>query len=519
MDTKMFLPPLSKQIQYRNTNSAILSNLDKNDRSIKKEYSSGGKYFFSNLKSTLIRDLNETNLANESVIYKKYPKKSVIRWLESPQRYEKQLRELSGYLYLMSSHYKRLIDHYASLILFNYIVIPTKVNQKVNSQKFKEEYLRIVSECNKYCFRQECKKILKTTLRDGIFYGLCYESEDTFYILNFDSRYARISHVEDGCLLFSIDLTYFTQRESNLSEYGEEITIAYKRWKNNKKASSKWFRPSNGICIKADETNLLYSLPVFSGLLLSIYDIEEYKMLQKAKTENDNYKVLAMKMDTDDDGVPKMSKEMMEEYYYQAANNIAENIGLIVSPWSISEFSFQNNASSDKNAVVDAENEFWYSSGTSPLLFGSAKATTSSSLELSIKPDEQVAMTIVQQIERFFNRKIKKMDLEYSFKLTFLNQSIFNEKQVIENYQKAATYGVAGAKLGYASALGFSPDDVIGLSYLEDDILKVGTEIFTRPLISSNTLSNGEVETSGRPTAEEAGVTLGDAGEKSRDRK
>ena len=63
---------------------------------------------FANLKKNIVQDL--INNHNESVIYKKYSKEQIVRMLENPQKNEKQIRELSGFIYLVSSHYRRLVD-------------------------------------------------------------------------------------------------------------------------------------------------------------------------------------------------------------------------------------------------------------------------------------------------------------------------------------------------------------------------------------------------------------------------
>lgn len=503
-----------KSSEYSNKNKKeITDNSDKLNSYLR---------FYSNLSRTIINDLTNKN-RNDNVLYKKYPKDEVIRMLENPQKNDRKIRQLSGFLYQVSSHYRRLIDYYSSVLLYNYIVIPYNLGSKINKKKFKDTYTNVITECDKYNFNQECKKAFKIAIRDGIYYGLWYETEDSFYIQPFNNDYAEISIIEDGCLLFSINLSYFSTRETHLDRYGIEIKSAYYRWKQEKKDEYKYFCPSNCICIKADDTDLNYSLPLFTGLLLSIYDIEDYKMLQKAKAENDNYKALALKLPTDEDGIPKMDKDLAEIYYNQTASNIAENIGLILTPFDIEDYSFQNSSTSERNAVVDAENDFWYQSGTSPLIFGSTKATSSSSLVLSVKPDEQIAMGLLEQVERFFNRKIKKMELPYPFKIKFLNQSIFNSDEISNKLQKAASYGVDGTKLMYASSVGVSPSDVIGLSFLENDILKLGEDMFVRPLISSNTLSGGTVSTNegddGRPTNESKGKRLTDEGENTSEKK
>lgn len=319
-----------------------------------------------------------------------------------------------------------------------------------------------------------------------------------------------------------MDLNYFSGKEYILPSYGEEIVNAYTIYRGDKSKNIKgdttkrWFEPSNGICIKADETDLLHSLPLFSSLFIDIFRLDDYKLLKKAKTTLDNYKVLALQIECDETGAPKMDWEIAKKYYAQAASNIPSGIGLILSPFQINEFSFQKSTTAEEDAVSQAENEFWAASGTSGMMFGSMKASSSSSLQLSTKPDEQIAFQLLEQIARNFNRDIKLQNLPYLFQLKFLQQSIFNKKEVQDQFFKGATYGVSGAKLYLASSLDMTPSDVFNLAYLENEVLEVTNKMFTSPLISSNTQSVATSE-GGATTIEERGGTATDSTEASRE--
>ena len=83
---------------------------------------------FANLKRNIVQDL--INNKNESVIYKKYKKEQIVNMLENPQKNEEQIRELSRFIYTVSSHYRRLVDYYSTILLYNYTVIPTKLSTK-----------------------------------------------------------------------------------------------------------------------------------------------------------------------------------------------------------------------------------------------------------------------------------------------------------------------------------------------------------------------------------------------------
>jgi hypothetical protein len=497
------------------------NNQENNTKNLEQSLDKYAQIAFANLKKSMVQDL--INNRSESVIYKRYPIERVVSMLEKPQTFEKELREMSNFLYITSSHYRRLMDYYAKLPTYNHIIVPANLPKKVNQKTYKDTYLKVTSLLEKYNLKHEIPKMIQAAFIEGVFYGLMYETSDSFYIKPFNSSFADISSNEDGCYLFSIDLNYFTGKEYLLPAYGDEIETAYYKYKGDTSKKIKgnpnlrWFEPSNGICIKADENNPLFSTPVYCSIFLDLIRLEDYKLLKKAKTEIDNYKVLAMKMECDDEGVPRMDFEMAMKYYNQAAGNLPSGIGLILSPFAISDFSFQKSSSADSDAVNEAEEEFWSGSGTSGMLFGSAKASSSSSLALSTKPDEQLAFSLLTQVARNINKRIKSMNLPYLFELKFLDQSIFNIDEYSNRMFKASQYGVSGSKLIYAASLGMTPSDVVNFSYLENDILKVTDEMFTSPLISSNTISRSEDNTGGASTQEEKGQTVSDNTEKSRE--
>ena len=475
---------------------------------------------FANLKKNIVQDL--INDRNESVIYKKYKKEEIVKMLESPQRNEDKIRELSNFIYLVSSHYRRLVDYYSTILLYNYLVVPIKIStKKPNKTKYKESYYYTINECEKYNLRHESTKAIKIAIRDGVYYGIPYETEDSFYIKPFDAKYARISTIEDGAFKFSVDLNYFNVKTYLLPMYGIDFQIAYEKYKGNRDKGLKgdktkrWYEPPNGICIKVDESDPIYSLPLFCGLLLDILSIEDYKMLQKSKAENDNYKVLSAKMETDEDGVPKMDFPTAQKYYGQMAQNLPLGIGLLMSPFDMSDYSFQTSTASERNNVTESINTFWQGAGTSPALFGGGNISSSGAITLAVKPDEAIAFSLLQQIERFFNKKLKLMNLPYSFKIQFLNQSIFNSDEIANRISKAADKGMP-VKMKYSSVLGLSPSDTLGLTYLEEDILELSNKVWKNTLISSNTQSASNDE-GGRPTNSEQGKTLDDTGQQTVD--
>lgn len=472
---------------------------------------------FASLKKSILQDLERNR--NESVIYRRYQKENVFKFLESPQRYEEQIRELSCYLYIVSSHYRRLVDYFSTILLYHYNVIPVAIPEKNNKKKYNDAYLKTVRSCDKYNLQHEAIKAIKIVVREGVFFGLRYESKDSFYIKPVPSKRAKISGIEDGTYVYQFDLNYFNGRPDLLQMYGIEFMHAYERYKGNPEKginpdkTRRWYEPKNGICLKADESDPYHSLPLFTGLLTEVFSIEDYRMLQKAKKENDNYHVVAAQVPTDQDGIPLLAFADNKQWYEHIVSNIDNTgVGVFMTPFEIKDISLASTKSSDSNDVVDAQENFWMASGVSSLVFGSAKATSSSSLTLSVKPDEQLAYMILLQFQRYFNKWFKMENAEYQFKIEFTQQSIFNNSEYVDKYAKAAQYGLP-VKTMYATSLGLSPLDVYNLAILEEDILELGKNRWKQPLISSNTMSNGTDEEAGRPTNASENKPLTEAGE------
>ncbi|MBQ0036416.1 MAG: hypothetical protein KBT35_05820 [Firmicutes bacterium] len=495
---------------------------DISDEQRKKILSQYSRLSFAKIQKNILQDL--INNKSESVIYTRYDRAKVIEMLDNPQRYESDIRELSNFLYIVSGHYRRLVDYFATILLFNYTIIPNKITvEDIDAEKYKQDYIEVVNTTDKWNMEQEISNAMKIAIRDGVFYGICYESDDSFYVKPVNPKYAKISSIEDGVAVFSFDLDFFSKNKDLLEIYGKEFESAYRKYKPEGGSTNKenrWYEVKNQLVIEADPSDHYYHLPMFTSLLISVFDLDDYKMLQKAKSENDNYKALGLQLPTDEDGVPLMDFDQAEMYYEHIVDAISnENIGVFLSPFSVNDFSFTNGKMSDTNTVNDAEKSLFNSAGVTGGLFLS-NLTSSSSILLSVKPDEQVAYQLLLQAQRSFNLKIKKLNLTYGFKVKFSQQSIFNNTEYVDRYAKASQYGLPVKSL-YLSSLGFNASDLLGMTYLEEEILKLGQEAWLHPLVSSSVqsgVSSAESEdANGRPTAEESGEQIGDAGEASRE--
>lgn len=489
------------------------------------------RLMFAKVKEKIVQDL--LNSRYESYIGRKYTAKDLADMLEYPtiSSNMQRLRQMSLWLYITSPQYRRLINYYATLPTFNYYILPDKAQTKeltgAKDAKFRKNYVETINDFERYTLKQTAPQAISFALLQGVFCGIVIEDDNSFWLKSCPVDYVRILAIADNCFRFAFDMSYFSGSNSYLIDaYGEEFKQAYLDYKRDTK--NRWYMPEKQICIKPDSDPIIM-LPFFLGVFKEILDLEDYRTLAKAKTEIDNYKVLVMKQDTDSDGIPKLDYEIAYKYYEQAAGELPSGIGLILSPFAVDDFSFNSPNVSDTDSVNKARDSFWAASGSSPLIFGSTEATTSSALILSTKPDEQITFSLLDQLERNFNLLQKHKNKSTSFKVRFLRQSIYNKEQVQDTYSKAAMYGVTGSKIAYAASLDFSPVDLINLAFLEDDVLGLTTKTFNKPIhgyVNPSNSSSGDdseddkvaiIDEGGRPTNESQGIPLTDSGEADKD--
>lgn len=457
---------------------------------------------FAQLTQQKLRDLN-TSSNGTTVTFSTYDKDDILSYLKSPETNAKNLRNASIQMYQNSSQYRRLIQYYALLPMWAYTISPLGFDsQEADAKSYLEQYTKILSRVESMNIKHEMAKALTTAFRDGVIYGAIWSGKNSWFVQRINPDICQLSTIEDGTWLYSVDMSQI--KEKDLFKYPPEFTTMYNTYKSTKVKQQEV--PSKiSFCLKADET-VIYPIPPWVSVLPSIYELELYKDLAEIATEIQNYKLIGMKIPVDKDGVPTMDFNLASKFYDQLANNLPEYVGAAMSPMGLDSIDFnKSQAGNTTDEISDATQRFWYSSGTSPLLFGDASNNSSSALALSIKTDEEIVLSAMAQCERLLNRHLKSISGSIKFKINILPITIFNQEKMIGFYKEAATLGLP-TKMQYAAAINISPSDVSSMCFIENDVLELNNKFI--PLKTSYTQTSKEP---GRnPLSEE---DLGAAGE------
>lgn len=475
------------------------------------EFASKLKY--ANLAGIKLRDLENNKDYNPT--YRKYTKSQIISYLENPASYEQQLRQMSQYLFNISNYYRRLIQYFAGMSTFSYIVVPYGVDysKNVNLNKFRKGYYAVTNQLEKMNIRHEFSRALMVAFRDDIYYGYVWETNDSYTFQQLDADYCKISSIEDGVYNFAFNFGYFDSNKERLPNFPPEFTTMYNAYKADNKLKWQELPSENSVCLKVNEQSYV-PVPPFVSLFSALADIEDYRAISKDASEVNNYKALCLEIPTGGDGTFLIDYDLCKEFYDMMCNVLPENIGAFMSPMKVTDWNFEKSgAVSGTDEVAAAENSMWQQAGVNKILFGGGEDPSSSTLNLSTINDQMIVFMMMRQIERWINRKLKSVSSSIKFKINILDVTYFNRVEMHNQYLKDGQYGLPVRSAIMATA-GYSPSDLENLSYLENTVLELNKNEV--PLTSSNTQSAADNE-GGRPTNESGGLPLTDAGENSRE--
>lgn len=471
---------------------------------------------FATINKLITRDLN----GNYSTpTFSLYSKDNINTYLSNPYSYQKQLRDAVTYIYGASSHFRRLIQYFTGLSDLSYVISPFKVDpSKANPNSINRNYRKTLNTLSSMNIKTQFPRILTVCLREDVFYGTMWVTNDSIIIQQLPSDYCAISSIENGVFNVTFDFSYFDSRSAYLPLYPAEFQKKYSVYQSNR-TGAKWqeLDSPTSFAIKCNNDIPDYAIPPFVGVLRDIYELEDYRQLRLTKTELENYAMLVMSLGINDDGEWQMPLNKAREFWQNLDSVLPDEIGSVLSPMPISKISFERANTAESNTIADTAQNMFTSAGVSSQLFNNEKPSANA-LALSIKADQAITFGIVRSIEDMVNRYIQSQSFGKNFKVTFLNCSEYNRKELADQYLKACQFGIPMVSY-FAATMGLGQAELDSMNFLENDVLKV-KELF-KPLQSSSTQSGGGDDSNG--ATDEGGapkkdvVDLTDSGDQTRE--
>ncbi|MDO5546923.1 MAG: hypothetical protein Q4F79_00350 [Eubacteriales bacterium] len=460
---------------------------------------------FAQLNKLITRDLNNNT---STPTFSLYSKDDIQTYLSNPYTYEQQLRKAVTYIYGASSHFRRLIQYFVGLSDLAYVVEPYKIDpKKANTKTINNNYRKVLNLLSSMNIKTQFPKVLTVCLREDVFYGTLWVTNDSVTIQQLPSDYCSISTIEGNVPNVTFDFSYFDSNSALLEYYPAEFQTKYRQYQASR--MTRWIELDSptSFAIKCNSDILDYALPPFAGLLRELYDIEDYKQMKETKTALENYAMLTMKLPMEKDGTWGIDLPKAKEFWRNLDSVLPDEVGSVLSPMDINKISFEKSNTGDTDTVSEAEQHMFSAAGVSSLLFNNEKAS-SNALLLSIKADQAITYGIVKNIQDAINRFLQAQSYGKNFKVNFLNISQYNAKEAGDAYLKAASYGMPTISY-YCASQGLGQAELDSMSFLETEVL--GLQDMFRPLQSSSQISSDDLDSTA--ATDEGGAPKKELGE------
>lgn len=457
----------------------------------------------SKIQEILMQNVSKS----QNKTFTQYTKALIKQYLQNPYSYRDTIREVSRYLFRVSTLYKKIVLYYATMPYYYYDVT-YKVNftKEFDRDKLIKNYYTFIKRLQTIDFAKECTPIIATAIRDGVYCGYVYDNEeDGVFLHMLDPKYYKIRGKNAaGQWIVYFDATYFSS--GNNKEFVEGVDgdmtgtwdqVFIDGWKaySEDATNARWFMlpPERTICLIAnldDEFDM--PLPFFVPLFVSLLDCLDYEQIIADKTSLENYCLLVstIPLIKDSNMVDdfSVSLELVQEAQDMINAAVPDLVGTAVLPgMTLTPITFkQNNTSNDTDILTKSIENIFEQAGVSQVVVSSGGSTNSVGVTYSIANDSSLAFMWVQRLESnlqyYFTSNISS---DFIFK--FHRITWYNKKDYIAEKKEAATLG--SSKTEYLTALGMTPYEAYCKLMFEQAIGIIDLMV---PLQTSYTQSSAE---------------------------
>ena len=443
---------------------------DKEERA-KADFRLAQKIDYERLKKQLLQNVK----SNNSKTYAQYTKERIKAYIQSPATNIDNLREVSRFLARNSMIYKKFLEYYATIPLYYYnVVYKCDLTKEVNVSKALKSYQTVLKRLQSFRIKKEFPSVCATALRDGIFYGFVYDTEDEgAFIAMLDPAYCKIqSRTTDGQYVVYFNARYFDQGNNSIFVLGidgedtdglwDDVFIdGYNTYKSNGR-DYMWFElpMDKTICIPGSfEDEFDFPLPYFLPLFTSLLDLLDLEQILMSKTELENYILLLSKIplkgNTDEEDDFAVSIDVVEDMQALIDSAVPDLVGTAYAPFELEVIRFdRSNTADDTDALSKSMTNMFANAGMSQLVVSPGNSSNSVGLKHSIQNDEALAFKMLERFEAWMQSYIDQ-NISADFMFKFHRCSYFNWKDYVDTLKESATLG--GDAMDWLTAIGNTP--------------------------------------------------------------
>ena len=437
-----------------------------------------------------------------------FTRNQILNMAQYPERYGKNIIRLSKYMYLKSGYYKRLIDYFVNSAILNWTVdlepktVKAYLPDEKMSKQIRTNYYKYVAQVNKFKLDNHITDIMRRLFVEDACFAYIVENDIETSVYFLDSSYCEIKKNIGGNVFgFAINRSLI---DNNIYETlpSELQNLISKEISLNNMVMIPY---ENSLCLKY-HNDFTYLYSPFLGLITEILNIDDAKDLSKAKSVSDAYKLIYLKIPTNDENQISMGDEIIIDFTRMVKDVVPETYGVVPVPMDLELVESKSTVADDVNKVEQNVENYYSEAGVSKALISSA--SSGSELKLSMKVDSSDIYRIYRQLEAWVDLQMKlrgHIYTDYQFVYRILPVTIFDVDDYVDRQLKLAQASLPN-KMKLCSAAGISPAAILGNTMIENVVFK---DIFGSwsPLRSSYTESEKSGNEGGRPPKSETEIS------------
>ena len=445
--------------------------------------------------------------------YMTFSREDLRMFMKNPYRYYKKLIALSQFLYTRSQPYRKMVTYNASMIdtVYRSIIPVMDMTKKLPSdQKVLKDYWTVCNIMNRSNMQAEIRKMNIIAWREDTAFGVWYSDPSGIFILPLPYDYCKVDGIyADGCLGFSMDMSYFDSKKEWVDLWGEPFVSLYSAYQKDKQ-NEKWghIPDDRAYVVKVNLDDPLHPIPPYIGMFNSIINLADTEDLQATKDAASVYKMLVFEMEPKGDEPDdfKVDPDTAVDYVNRANEDLPPYVGSVLSPLKVTPISFEKDQAADVNIIENATKNLYNCSGGAQILNSLSISTTIGWLSVLISDEQFAAGILRSQVENNLNRLVSA-EKPNSCRIKLMPVSPYTKSMYKESLEKDFQYGVP-LKLTLNSLNGYTEVETVSMAKLEKMLGLY--DLFTPPR-SANTQSDA-----GRDTS--SPEDLSDEGDESRDK-
>ena len=409
---------------------------------------------------------------------------------------------LSRYFFSYNGLYRRIIIYFSTMLLYDTVVIPNFVKQKIDKTRFLKNYYKTLDFIEKINLPQELTRIFTTMLVKGAYYGLIYESPTGSIIFgDLPQKYCRTRfRSNNGNQILEFNVSYFDtyrdelERELVFDNFPKPIKDYYNRWRKGGEnaPTTPWYlcQEHEGVAFigSLDDSASSFALPFFLATIPAISRLRDYEKADLDSVQNELSKLVINQIPLDKENELAFELPEIEAVHRGIVEMLSDNphIDVITTFCDTDVASLGSTVDNVRNDLGTITHLVYNEAGVSKQLFDNDSAI---SIQYSVQNDLSLVLALLRPVQRWLtyitNYKFGKNN-EYFYKINLLPISHYNRKEMSDLFLKGAQYGYS--KFYAGAALGIKQADLIALTMVENEFLDLDARMI--PLQSSHTTAN-----------------------------